>query len=151
MLWIVPLVLVYATVCAVCDARAWTIPNKLTLPALALALVYRAVSGLSAPDTWLAAVAGLVLIYVAWQNGFYGGGDAKVLMGLWLVWPVASFLVVLCAMFPVYYLVRRLVRSTPGFPAAVPTALGVWVYSLSMLLATFSSGYQALPVLSLFS
>jgi Flp pilus assembly protein protease CpaA len=144
-MWTIPFVLIYVTVCAVYDARTWQVPNWLTLPALFLALAYRE---LCDPSTWLPAAAGLIFIVATWDAQFFRGGDAKVLMALWAVWPDPSFTVVLCATFPIYYLVsllprvasaatgRRLFRSTSSFPALIPTALGVWVYSFSMLFAT---------------
>lgn len=84
-MWVIPFVLIYVTVCAIYDARTWQVPNWLTLPGLFMALAYRE---LCSPSTWLPAAVGGVFLAVAWDARFFKGGDAKVLMALWAVWPV---------------------------------------------------------------
>jgi len=127
-MWIVP---TYITLCAVCDARTLRVPNRLTLPALALAALYRATCG----TLWFPALVGTAFLYWIWRSRlFYGGGDAKVLMALWLAWPDPALALVLCLTLPLYYLFHRLAFRQSQFPALIPTALGVWVYAFSTAL-----------------
>ena len=136
---VLALATLYVTICAMCDARTFRVPNALTMPALGVALVYRAGASLSANESILPALAGVLFLYAAWFNGFFRGADAKVMMALWLLFPDVTLCVTVCAAIILYWLIRRAVsKATSKLPALVPAALGVWVYSLH--LATQLSG-----------
>jgi Flp pilus assembly protein protease CpaA len=129
----------YATVCAVFDARTYRVPNTLTLPALGAALVYRVLMFMAKGEPLVLALGGALFLYAAWFNGFFRGADAKVMMALWLLFPDVTLCVTVCAAIVVYWLIRRAFsKATSKLPALVPTALGVWMYTL--YLATQLSG-----------
>lgn len=72
---------------AVSDIRWRKIPNKLTLPAFALGLVYQAVffGWMGLGNAALGFVVGFGILFVLWMVGGGGGGDVK-LMGALSVW-----------------------------------------------------------------
>jgi hypothetical protein len=138
---VLALATLYVTICAVFDARIFRVPNALTLPALGMALVYRASVSISTGEPILSALVGTLFLYAAWFNGFFRGADAKVMMALWLLFPDVTLCVTVCAAIVLYGLIRRAFsKATSKLPALVPTALGVWVYSLH-LATQFSGGF----------
>ena len=134
---VLALATLYATICAVFDARTFRVPNALTLPALGMELAYRVMASTVIDEPILPALAGVLFLYAAWFNDFIGGADAKVMMALWLLYPDPSFGVTVCAVIAIYGVIRRALRLTSKLPALVPTALGVWVYSVPAVLALF--------------
>ena len=128
----------YATICAMFDARTFRVPNVLTLPALALALTHRVVVSTTLGESVLPALAGMLFLYAAWFNDFFRGADAKVMMALWLLFPDVVLCVTVCAAIVLFWLIRRAFsKATSKLPALVPTALGVWMYSVPAVLALF--------------
>jgi len=118
---------------AVADARAFIIPDKLTIAAFALALTNAANEGLeSTPENIaIAALRGLVLalaffalreIYLRLRHRHgFGLGDVKLaaVAGAWLDWtliPVAIEIAALTAL--IFYIARQLVRRRPLCAAA---------------------------------
>ena len=73
------------------------IPNWLVLPVMLIGLVYQIYASISGRN-W--AILGVVVAWVAifslWQARVYGGGDAKLLMGLFALFPNYRFLIVFC-------------------------------------------------------
>lgn len=95
------LLAIYLTVVGVWDLRTRKVPNFLTLPAMGLVLVWRAVRIVLAvrhgqpvsPELtfiwyWLGA-------WLLWSLGAMGGGDAKLLMVLFGIFPTGRFLALL--------------------------------------------------------
>jgi prepilin peptidase CpaA len=93
---VVACVVVFATVAAVCDFRTRKLPNKLTVPAFCVGLVFHAVKG-----CWLGGLSGMGvdllfalqgfavgfgIMMVLWLIGGSGGGDVKFMgaLGCWL-------------------------------------------------------------------
>ena len=141
---VLALAVLYTTICAVCDARTFRVPNAMTLPALVMALVYRAGTAITTGESILSAVeglpawAGVLFLYAAWFNDFFRGADAKVMMALWLLFPDVVLCVTVCAAIVLFWLIRRAFsKATSKLPALVPTALGVWMYSVPAVLALF--------------
>ncbi len=130
---VLALATLYATICAVFDARTFHVPNALTLPTLVLALAYRVGVSIAQGEPILIALAGLLFLYAAWFNGFFRGADAKVLMTLWLLFPDLTLCVTVCTAIVLYWLIRRVFGMASILPALVPTALGVGVYSLFVI------------------
>ncbi len=89
-------VFAFTLVAAVTDLRTRRLPNWLTIPALAAALVFHGVtSGLAGLGTALAGFAlGFGVLFVLWLIGGGGGGDVKLMgaLGAWLG-PTSTLLV----------------------------------------------------------
>lgn len=80
--------LLWLGVCAVWDWKTRTVPNALTLPALAGAAAMRVWAG-----HWQIAGALLAVGYVwLWQKGALGGADTKIGLALTLLSPVWGYL-----------------------------------------------------------
>jgi Flp pilus assembly protein protease CpaA len=89
------------------DARTGTIPNRLTLPALIPVGLWRVLDGLAtlAKLKWLQGLSAgtrsipmllfmaltWALCFALWDLHIIGGGDAKTLMGIFGLFPVADF------------------------------------------------------------
>ena len=73
---------------AVWDRRTSIIPNWLTLP------VMLAAGGTRLYQGYLYVLAIWVLLYLVWRANIVGGGDAKLLMGLFALFPTHEFILV---------------------------------------------------------
>jgi len=87
---------------AVWDARTARIPNWLTFPVMLAAGVWRLYQ-----QAWIILPI-WVLLYVIWRVNIVGGGDAKLLMGLFALFPTYEFaflfaVVVLVVSLPLLY------------------------------------------------
>jgi leader peptidase (prepilin peptidase)/N-methyltransferase len=131
---------------AVADARAYIIPDRLTLAALLLALVQTAVNGFeNMPENMaLAALRGLVLAlgFLALRDIYYrlrqrqgiGLGDVKLaaVAGAWLDWPLIPVAIEIAAVLAliVYIasqlILRRPLRATAKLPFGVFFAPAIW-------------------------
>ena len=82
---------VYLAIVIVCDLRTRTIPNRLTLPVMVGVLGWQ-----FCKTGWAALVilAFWIGIFTLWAAHLYGGGDAKLLMVLFALWPRTDFLLV---------------------------------------------------------
>jgi len=122
------LILLWLAVCAVFDLRRREVPDGLTLPAVALALVYR----LLTPEDWLPWVlaGATVLLTLA---GVLPGGDMKGLAAMALFDPRLYLLAWLGAG-AVYLLWRILLRERwmPGYVGFVVGAVGWWLARLAL-------------------
>jgi Flp pilus assembly protein protease CpaA len=67
--------LAVAVAAAVIDFRTRRVPNVLTLPAMAAGLLVR-----FPPDLWILGL--VVLFFLLWRAGVWGGGDAKLWMAM---------------------------------------------------------------------
>ena len=78
----------FTTAAAISDWRTRRLPNRLTVPAFAAAvLMHTAVNGLAGPGFSLAgSVTGFGILLVLWLIGGGGGGDVKLMgaLGAWL-------------------------------------------------------------------
>jgi Flp pilus assembly protein protease CpaA len=90
------LALVWLVFAAVCDLRKREVPNWLSFSLIAFALAYRAFYATAADDWWFL-LFGLIgfgiffaLAYLFYYARMFGGGDAKLLMGLGAVLPFES-------------------------------------------------------------
>jgi prepilin peptidase CpaA len=90
-------VILFTAAAAVADVRTRRLPNWLTVPAFAAALVFHAVTGgLSGLGGALGGFAiGFGVLFVLWLIGGGGGGDVKLMgaLGAWLG-PIPTLLVV---------------------------------------------------------
>ena len=68
------------------DLRTGRVPNRLTLPLMAIGALY---SALVLRSGWF--VLPWAVIYAFWRFGAYGGGDAKLLMALFAFAPVPAY------------------------------------------------------------
>jgi len=82
-----------------CEHKWRLIPNWLTLPGMVLALGWRAGKGCCCGHPTEGCITGMVTIliiwvgiYMGWLLHFYGAGDAKLLMGLFALFPEIEFL-----------------------------------------------------------
>jgi len=88
---------IYLVIIIVYDLKTRTIPNWLTLPAIVGVLAWQfCKSALTVQPLWAVLV---VLVFwtallVLWVINLYGGGDAKLLMVLFGLWPRVDFLLV---------------------------------------------------------
>jgi prepilin peptidase CpaA len=98
----------FTAVCAVTDLRTRKIPNKLTLPAFALGLVYQFVFHPHGETIWLslfdagkAFSLGFGALFILWLIGGGGGGDAKLMgaLSVWLGWKMTVWVLVLSTVF----------------------------------------------------
>lgn len=116
------IVLALAVPAAAWDVRERRIPNFISLPALAIGLAVFALGG-TPPEALLV----LPVLFASWSAGWIGGGDAKLLMSLGLVfglWPVAIATVAAA----LAALVAR--RPMPGAAFALPAALMCFLWGL---------------------
>lgn len=96
-LWIIAPVLTLVTLAAQADVKSRRIPNHLTFPALAIALVSHAAFG--GRDGFLDSVTGMAIaggvLVPGWMMGWMGAGDVKLVaaIGAWLGMPGAVFAV----------------------------------------------------------
>lgn len=67
------------------DLRTQRISNLISLPAAALALGYQAGRGAMTGAFLFSWIGGCLFILALWRGGLFGGGDAKMVMGL-LAW-----------------------------------------------------------------
>jgi leader peptidase (prepilin peptidase)/N-methyltransferase len=131
---------------AVADARAYIIPDRLTLAALLLALVQTAVNGFeNMPENMaLAALRGLVLAlgFLALRDIYYrlrqrqgiGLGDVKLaaVAGAWLDWPFIPAAIEIAAVLALIVYIgsqlvlRRPLRATAKLPFGVFFAPAIW-------------------------
>ena len=80
----------YLIVAAAWDLRRGIVPNWLTVPALALAGGCQLCQGhWEFLQAWAA-------IFTLWMLRFFGGGDAKLMMALFALFPGVDFLVAFC-------------------------------------------------------
>src|SRR5262245_29605814 len=94
-LWVAVPVVVLAVLSARADVRTRRIPNKLTLPALALGLVMHLALG--GPTGLISSLAGMLiaggLLLPGWLLRYTGAGDVKLMaaVGAWFAFPLALF------------------------------------------------------------
>ena len=67
-----------------------------------------------------------VFILTAWYFNWLGGADARVLMGLWGLWPIAGLMGMVCTgMWGLVFVLRK--RGKERIPALVMVAFGVTI------------------------
>lgn len=132
----------WLVVVAISDLRNSLIPNRLTLPAAAVVMVIRLgqalwyvlyrLAGQWSPQVgdlfthwpadpqapWrLGAVLGIwALLFLLWELNIIGGGDAKLLMGLFALFPTGDFVLVFSTLVLVLslpYLIAKYWRQNP--------------------------------------
>jgi len=85
--WIIASVsAVWLFICAVYDAKHGEVPNWLTLPGMAVGVLYALIKG---SDRLIIMLVAFGLLLVLFILGSMGGADVKVLTGLSGLWPVA--------------------------------------------------------------
>lgn len=119
-------VVVWLAICAMHDYRRREVPHGLTLPALGLALVWRAIY----PDGWMPWAVAAATVLLALANALPGGDmiglvslallDMRLYLAAWL----GAGMV---------YLLWRLVRRERGMPGYVGFLVGVTGYQLATL------------------
>jgi Flp pilus assembly protein protease CpaA len=73
---------------AVIDHKTLRIPNGLTFPFIFLGLafmVFRCISGFSLPTAVITCIVAYLFVYVLWRGRMWGGGDAKLVLALFLL------------------------------------------------------------------
>jgi|SRR5262252_3439131 len=91
-LWVAVPVLVLAAIAAQTDVRTRKIPNRLTFPAILLALAtHAALGGWHGLMASLAGLAVALALVPGWLMRWMGAGDVKLMAaaGAWLAWPQA--------------------------------------------------------------
>jgi leader peptidase (prepilin peptidase) / N-methyltransferase len=131
---------------AVADARAYIIPDRLTLVALLLAFAETAVAGIETmpENIALAALRGVVLAlgFLALREGYFrlrrrqgiGLGDVKLaaVAGAWLDWPLIPAAIEIAAVLALIFYIgsqvvlRRPLRATAKLPFGVFFAPAIW-------------------------
>ena len=80
----------YLALAAAWDLKSGVVPNRLTVPAMAAAAGWQVYRGhWEFLGAWL-------IIFTLWMLRFFGGGDAKLMMALFAVFPRVDFLVFFC-------------------------------------------------------
>lgn len=73
-----------------------------------------------------------VFVLTAWYFGWLGGADARVLVGLWGLWPLAGFLGIACTgVWGLALILRK--QGRERIPALVTVAFGVAIQLISEL------------------
>lgn len=84
-------------VVSIWDLRERRIPNGLVMPVMLAALCWRIYASAAHRTLDIAFVLiAWVIVFLLWQIGVWGGGDAKLLMGLLAMFPTQSFLLLFC-------------------------------------------------------
>jgi prepilin peptidase CpaA len=84
---------------AITDLRTLRIPNALTLPSIAAGLVMlslRCALGYSILWATVICVVSYALVYALWRGGLWGGGDAKLVLAIFIL---------ISPMYPPFYLI----------------------------------------------
>jgi len=104
-------------VVSIWDLRERRIPNWLVMPVMLVALGWQIYSSAAhhTRDVVFVLVA-WVVVFLLWQVGVWGGGDAKLLMGLMAMFPTQSFLLLFCLC----------VRAVTLPVLLVKVAVGLW-------------------------
>lgn len=118
-------VVLWLSVCAVYDLRGREVPDWLTLPALALGLVYRVVT----PDGWLPWALAVVTVVLT-LLGVLPDGDMKGLVAMAL-FDLRLYLLAWLGAGVVYWLWRivRRERRMPGYVGFVVGAVEWWMWA----------------------
>ncbi len=74
-----------AAAAAVVDHRTMRIPNRLTFPLIGAGLALMAARGYPLQPAALTCVASYAYVYGLWKCRMWGGGDAKLVLGLFLL------------------------------------------------------------------
>ncbi len=98
---------------ALLDLRTATIPNWLTLPVMAVAGGWRLYQG-----HWHVLLI-WAMLYLVWRVNIVGGGDAKLLMGLFALFPTLDFAFAFAAMVLVLSVPLVVVRYRGKCPADI--------------------------------
>ncbi len=114
---------VFTAVAAVTDLRSRRIPNRLTLPAFGLGIVYQ-ITFHPGGDTVLGSLAdaaagfgiGFGTLFVLWLIGGGGGGDAKLMgaLSIWLGWRMTIAVLVLSTVFVIVGTIAMIFWSVIG-------------------------------------
>ncbi len=119
--------------CSVTDLRSRHVSNRLTLPAIVIALVYRLITGIDIKEMLFLGVT-ILLLFVAWIFHLLGGADLKIMLSLGLLganYILAAWLGV------VVYLLAYLIFQRK-FPKCIAGAPG---FTIGVLLLTAYEGF----------
>lgn len=87
-------VTLWMVVASAWDMRHHRLPNALVLPVMLGAMLWQLYRLIAYADTSiLFALIAWVVVFLLWQGHILGGGDAKVLMALFAMFPTVSFLI----------------------------------------------------------
>ena len=91
-------VTLWAVTIGVWDRIERRIPNWLVFPVMLGALAWRVYEAIAMGSVrpMFAVLIAWIALFLIWQAHFYGGGDAKFLMGLLSLFPTLQFLLLLC-------------------------------------------------------
>lgn len=117
------ILLIWLLVCAWQDWRTGEVSNWLTIPAMFSAGIYTWMAG---RDAFLLFLAVLVVVFILFYLGGFGGADAKILVVLGGYWPLALVVAILVqGVWGLFTLLRK--GRTAGFRAVPTYAAGVLV------------------------
>lgn len=102
---------------AVWDWRRGIIPNWLTLPVMLV------VGGVRLYQGHLHVLAIWILLYLIWRLNIVGGGDAKLLMGLFALFPTYEFALLFSVLVLIVLMPAVIVRHWGKRPSALMAAL----------------------------
>jgi Flp pilus assembly protein protease CpaA len=111
------------------DWREREVSNWISVPLFLVGIVAAALQVLSLEFVPLVA-AGLLIF--AWRHGWMGGADAKILIGLWGLWPAAAFWGMFgIGLWGLVLILRR--KGQERFPALIMVAFATVIQLLAEL------------------
>ena len=102
------------------DWKSGEVSNWITIPLLVAGLIACVIKLLNDPETGLGFTMLILLLTILAWNGWMGGADWKVLVGLFGLWPIAGFAAILTAgLWGVVEMIRKRDRNArfPGITA----------------------------------
>ncbi len=119
--------------CSISDLRTRHVSNRLTLPAIGIALIYRLITGIDYKEMAFLGVT-ILLLLAAWSYHLLGGADLKIILALGLL---GAFYVLAAWLGVVVYLLAYLILRRK-FPKCIAGAPG---FAIGVLLLTAYEGF----------
>jgi Flp pilus assembly protein protease CpaA len=141
------LILIWLGACAVFDVRTHQVPNRLTLPAIPMALLAAWLTQDLRGGTWFEFLFHLGFVtlplFIAWRIHLLGGADLKILLVLTLANPmlfVSAWVGVMLYFFALLIIDHKLPIRFAGVPGF---ALGIGLFTLGQLGLLFTQHLAA--------
>lgn len=151
--------LCFALICtaaaALVDARTYRIPDMITFPAIfaGIALIcLRCMNGLPVLEATMTCMVAWSYVYVIWRCGLWGGGDAKLVLAVFLLASPAYKPLTFIQAFSIYLAAVLLLRhllfpAIAGAMSGKPSMMAAALTPLacSIILYVFTYGYGPMP------
>ena len=124
---------IWLIACSVTDLRTRHVSNRLTLPAIVIALVYRLITGIDYKELIFLVIT-ILLLLLAWGYHLLGGADLKIMLALGLL---GAYYVLSAWLGVVVYLLTYLIFRRK-FPKCIAGAPG---FAIGVLLLTAYEGF----------